>query len=245
VYGNQFAANHVPLTSGDNTITATAISADDYMATSQVTVSADTSGNYITLSSNLESGIVQQGVTPLVFTLKLAKTYTSPGCSFINVPDTVENMSDDGTLMEFKRRITDPGLYFITAHDVEVVDNVTSVPHSDTIAILAEDLTQFDTRLNETWSTMKSAFSSQDVPGALKNFSEAAQDKYGRILLTLSSRLPTMAATMQDIKPVSVTGNVAEYIINRMESINGQPKEISYFIYFIKDANGLWKIESY
>jgi len=92
---------------------------------------------------------------------------------------------------------------------------------------------------------MKTGFSSQNISGALKYFSGAAQGKYGRILTTLSSRLPNMAANMRDIKLVSITGDVAEYIISRTETIDGQPREISYYIYFIKDAKGLWKIESF
>ena len=36
--------------------------------------------------------------------------------------------------------------------------------------------------------------------------------------------------------------DVAEYRITRMEDIDGQPQEISYFIYFVKDKDGLWKL---
>jgi hypothetical protein len=64
-------------------------------------------------------------------------------------------------------------------------------------------------------------------------------------LSTLSSRLPNMAANMRDILLISVTGDIAEYVISRTETINGQQMEISYYIYFIKEANGLWKIKSF
>ena len=101
---------------------------------------------------------------------------------------------------------------------------------------MVESLQQFDGKMQDKWGGMKTAFGSQDVSGALRGFAGASQGKYGRILTTLSSRLPTMAASMQDIKIISVTGDVAKYRISRMENIDGQLRDITYFIYFIKDG---------
>jgi hypothetical protein len=49
---------------------------------------------------------------------------------------------------------------------------------------------------------------------------------------------------MNEIRMDYITGDNAEYRINRSENIDGQMKEITYFIYFVKDGEGLWKIES-
>ena len=38
---------------------------------------------------------------------------------------------------------------------------------------------------------------------------------------------------------------IAKFRIKREEQIQGQIYDISYYIYFIKDVNGLWKIESF
>ena len=246
VYGNQFAANHVPLSQGDNTITATAISSDDYIATNAVTVSADTSARHISLTSNLEWGIMQPGITPLDFTLTLVKSYTNPGYSFTyEGPSAVINTGDDGTLMQFNRSITVPGLYFITAIDNEIVDPVTTVQHTDTVAIMAESLTVFDTKLKGKWGGMKSGFANADITQALKLYSSFSIDKYRTILTAIPDKLPTIAADMQNIELIIVDDKIAKYRIIRMDTFNGQILPITYYIYFIKDINGLWKIDKW
>ncbi len=107
-----FAANHVPLRNGDNsTITAYAFNDSGDNATDSVSVIADTTSNYLTLSSNPESGIVS-GTAPLDFTLSLSKTYSRHGYSFSYDPDngSIENRGDNGTTMKFERRVAEPEL---------------------------------------------------------------------------------------------------------------------------------------
>ncbi len=162
VYNGVFAANHVPLRNGDNsTITAYAFNDSGDNATDSVSVIADTTSNYLTLSSNPESGIVS-GTAPLDFTLSLAKTYSSQGYSFSYDPDngSIENRGDNETTMKFERRIAEPGLYFITAEDTETLDNGTHVLHTDNIAIKA-DTEQRLIRMRVKWGAMKDALSFQ------------------------------------------------------------------------------------
>lgn len=179
------------------------------------------------------------------FTLKLAKTYTGPGYSFsYEGPATVVNTGDDGALMEFNRQITDPGLYFITANDVEVVDNVTSVPHSDTVAIMAEDKAQFDLKLTGTWGGMSDALSNSNNSQALRYISYATKEKYSFIFEDLADFMPDIMASMRGFELVYVDGILAKYRVLRDQEIDGQILTITYFIYFVKGADGLWRIES-
>ena len=249
VYGNWFAANHAPLQEGDNsTITAHAFNDAGDNATDSITVSADTSGNYITLSGNPESGIVS-GIAPLDFTLSLAKTYTSQGYSFSYSPDngSIENLGDNGTTMQFKRSIAEPGLYYITVEDNETVDNVTKVLHTDTICIMADNRTALDIKLKGKWGGMKAGFVSQNIEQSLKYISFLSNDKYREIFTAISDQFPTILADMQGqtIQLIVVEDNIAQYGIIREDTINGQTLPITYFIYFIKDRNGLWKIDKW
>ena len=57
VYGSQFIANNVPLQEGTNTITVTAKDITNNIATASIMVNVITTGSYIKLSSNIESGI--------------------------------------------------------------------------------------------------------------------------------------------------------------------------------------------
>jgi sugar lactone lactonase YvrE len=90
-----------------------------------------------------------------------------------------------------------------------------------------------------TWSDMKEKLSEGDIEGALTYFSEASQDRYREIFTLLQAELPQIANQMQDIHLISIRGDVAEYIIVREED----GTEMGYFIYFIKDEDGNWKID--
>ena len=50
---------------------------------------------------------------------------------------------------------------------------------------------------------------------------------------------------MQNIELVDINDNIAKYRIVRQETINVQLLPIVYYIYFIKDMNGLWKIDKW
>ena len=249
VYGNWFAANHAPLQEGDNsTITAHAFNDAGDNATDSITVRADTSGNYITLSGNPESGIVS-GVAPLEFTLSLTKTYTSQGYSFSYSPDngSIENRGDNGTTMQFKRRVAEPGLYYITVEDNETLDNGTRILHTDTIAIMADNRTALDTKLQVKWGKMVEGFANQNIEQSLKYISILSNDKYRDAFNQLLPQFQTIAATFQGspIELIYVHDNIAKYSMDKNEIIEGQTVPITFFIYFIKDMDGLWKIDKY
>ena len=57
IYGNEFVANHVPLTEGSNTITAIATDVDGNTETASVTVNGVKGENYIRIIAGSESGI--------------------------------------------------------------------------------------------------------------------------------------------------------------------------------------------
>ena len=81
----------------------------------------------------------------------------------------------------------------------------------------------------------------------IKNFAILAQDKYGAIFNELMPVLSDVAAKLgaYPIELVNVDDNIAQYSIASDEIIDGQPRTATYFIYFIKDMDGLWKIDKY
>ncbi len=123
VDGDHFVASHVALEQGANTIIATAVDTFGHTASASVTVSAETSGEYVRISADPESGI-----SPLESTLRIeasftfdnsSVTYTGPGAvQFISNPDPTE----------YHVRITTPGLYAFT---VEVTDAGKQCVHGD------------------------------------------------------------------------------------------------------------------
>lgn len=50
---------------------------------------------------------------------------------------------------------------------------------------------------------------------------------------------------MAEIELVYVKDSIAKYRIRRMQVFESQMREITYYIYFTKDVDGLWKIEQF
>jgi len=50
---------------------------------------------------------------------------------------------------------------------------------------------------------------------------------------------------MQNIEMVYLEDNVAKYRVNRVHDIDGVSQVVTYYIYLIKDANGIWRIDRF
>lgn len=134
------------------------------------------------------------------------------------------------------------------AEDNETLDNGTIRLHTDTIAVMAENKTQLDTKLRGKWNGMKAGFTAPNGPnieGSLKYISMLSNEKYREIFTAISAQLPSIAADMNDIQMIYAKGNIAKYRIRRDDTINGSTVTITYYIYFIKDMNGIWKIDKW
>ncbi len=93
----------------------------------------------------------------------------------------------------------------------------------------------------EVWNNMKSTLKEGNIEDALTHFSEGSKEKYREIFTLLKNELPRIANEMEEIYLIAIQGNVAEYFIKRVE--DGVEK--AYFIYFIKDENDNWKIDTF
>ncbi len=142
---------------------------------------------------------------------------------------------------QYRLQLNTLGLYFFT-FEVTLEDQRTL---SDTTAVLVEDPIELDALLQEKWSGMKAALIAGDLEGALKYHLEYSRDKYATIYDTLGSGLPMLAQQMQNISPVFYDEARAKYRIRQDHEIEGQTVTITYYIYFSKDQNGIWKIERY
>jgi len=146
-----------------------------------------------------------------------------------------------GFSAELSVRRTPPGLYLMTA---EAIDQQGSV-QADSVAILVQENELIDSLLKEKWEGMKAAFARSDIDRALGSISAVARERYGRIFRSLADHLPTLAGEMQAIEQIHVSDGLGKYRINRVEQINGEAVPITYYIYFVQDGDGLWRIESW
>ncbi|MEW6419177.1 MAG: hypothetical protein AB1480_13860, partial [Nitrospirota bacterium] len=65
---------------------------------------------------------------------------------------------------------------------------------------------------------------------------------YNQVFTDLYNHLPQFVQEMQEIQLIYVKNNVAKYRIRKDEVYSGQIYTVTYYIYFIVDGNGLWKI---
>ncbi|MDA8242415.1 MAG: hypothetical protein M0Z67_18850 [Nitrospiraceae bacterium] len=237
VYNDDFAANHVPLADGANTISVTATDTQGNTATTAITVTANTSQPYVTLTANPESG-----VAPL--TVNFTASTSMPNGVASYVIDFDGDAVDDYTGATFdniSHLYSSQGIYYAT---LTVVDTTTT-SYMDMVAITAQNATDLDGLLRGIWNSMKGRLTAQDAAGASGYYSFASKDKYLSIFSALSGHLPEITANMQDISLDYIGSDTAEYRIIRNEIVDGQPMDVMYFIYFVKDDDGLWKIQGF
>jgi hypothetical protein len=236
VAGDQFVTNHVPLEEGANTITATAMDWEGNMASASITVYAEPEGEYIMITADDESG-----TSPFETTLRIegSFSFTDP-CLTCTGPGMVEFLGSSEE-NEYELRITGEGVYYCTAKVNDTENNL----YTDTIAVVVVDQAELDALLKAKWEGMKTALVDGDIEKALSYHHEAFKDRYESIYNLLGNNLSILAQQMQGIEMIFAEGNRAKYRINRDHDIDGQIVTITYFIYFSKDEDGLWKIERY
>ncbi len=236
INGNEFAANHVPLQDGENTITATATDPDGDTDSSSISVLADTTEKYVKLSAYLESGLV-----PLQTRLDVSGSFTitDPVISYSG-PGTVEITPIPET-NEFDITINDEGLYYFT---VEAEDDQSNL-YKDTIAINVVNKVALDALLKAKWNDMKTALSDGNIEGGLSYFLENSKPRYREGFNAIHEKMPEIINNMQDIEMIYAKEGIAKYRISREHAIEGNPVIITYYIYFMVDDKGVWKIDQF
>jgi len=234
VHSNQFAASHVPLVIGANTITATATEFDGNNRSTSVTVTANELSNPVELSVNPESG-----VAPLAVEFSIRPNVNVPITNF--ALDADGDGTADFTSTTLPNSIpftyTQPGLYLATA---TITDNQGN-QYTDTIAINVLSLQELDTRLKGRWDGIKGTLMNKDIDSAVRHIEERAKPKYQQLFQQFGDHLPAVAGSLPALQLIRIGGEVAEYYVIQLE--NGVEK--AHFIYFARDANGIWRLQAF
>lgn len=234
VYGNQFVVNHVPLQEGENTIAVTATDVDGHMQEKIISLYNTLPEHHIELAANIESGS-----SPLEAGLRIDGTFSivASAISYAG-PGAVEFVESGED--RYRIRLTDEGVYYLTA---EVVHE--TVTYTDTIAVVVVDASGINTLLQQKWADMKTALIAEDVGKALTYHQNDSQEKYAAIYNALSGNLPMLAQQMRAISLIYFEDTRAKYRILQDHDVEGQTVTITYYIYFSKDEDGIWKIVRY
>lgn len=233
INGEYWAASDIPLTSGDNTITAEAVDANDNAAQEGITIHTDTIEQPITISVTPRSGIAPLSTTFSIDT-DISGTITTYRIDFDGDGATdLEQATDEGITHIYNTQ----GMYYPTVTIKE--SSGSTYTETTVINVLSKD--GMDTLLKGKWTGMKAGLQSGDITTTLKYFAEGAQERYQGIFTALQDNLAEIAANMQEIGLVYIKDGMAKYRIRRQEDAG----EITYYIYFQLDKDGLWKIRQF
>ena len=76
-------------------------------------------------------------------------------------------------------------------------------------------------------------------------FNDDTKELYNEIYTALYDNLPQIVEDMQDVELIYIEDNLAKYRIRKNELYGGETITITYYLYFTKDEDGLWKIHRY
>jgi hypothetical protein len=240
VAGSDFFVNNLNLLEGENTITVVATEPGGAMVSDTITVIVDTSltTNRVELSLNPESGL-----SPLSTRLS-AKLYleNEPTTSDLvcDYPDvaTITKISET----EYDLIIDQPGIYTL----VYTINDDQGGIFDAQITVNAVDEIMLDSILRNTWNDMRNKLIAQDINGALACIHPSSEKTYQFIFNTVDLvNLSGIASNMGAIEMIYSKDNVAKFRIKRQEDVGGTLYDITYYIHFMKDEAGVWKIESF
>ncbi len=237
ISGRQWYANNVRLAVGANTITATITDVSGNSKVRSINVNTTTTEQAVILSANITSGLAQ---------------LTTNFYAYTDVPDKVTSYaidfegdgSIDDTTAEFRgvsRIYATPGVYYPT---ITVTDSAGNT-YTDRIAITVLDEAETDSMLRAKWNSMKAAFATGNIEGGLKYICTESMDDYRNALQFLGDGIPAIFSSMQEVSLLYVRNGVAKYRIRQYEVINSSSVEISYYIYFERDTDGVIRIDGF
>jgi len=232
--GDAWVANNVPVSVGENTLTA--VLTDEKGRTAQtsaiVTLPAVSTGSVRLLST------VESGIAPLRVAFSLEN---NTGRNLVSYKMDFEGDGvvdlEAGAFESVEHAYATEGIFNATLLATDAAGN----QYVGTLAVNVHALPPLKTK----WDAMKAALTVQDLTGAVKNFASVSADTYGAIFSSLGSILPQIAVEMQNIELVYLRGDRAKYRMRVEELSGGVPTEFTYYIYFVRDEDGFWRIRDF
>lgn len=233
INGNEWVANDVPLSIGENKIMAYVKDANGNTADSSITINTSDTTQKVRLSANIASGI-----QPLFVGFSVTTAIPNSIVSFqmdFEGNGTIDY--SDPSFEEMTYTYTNPGIYYPT---VTVVDDQGN-RYTDTIAITVQSKSEVESLLKTKWDGTKTLLKNGDIEGALGFFIESSKERYKGVFVALKDKMPDILATFIEFNIVDVYENIAEY-----EMVTNENGTLySYPGVCVKDRSGIWKFKDF
>jgi len=217
----------IPLTAGANTITATLTAADGSVINQSINVNATGVASLYSVVANKSAGLVPFAVTFTFSNLgSLNATVTFDGVTYNLGAGVVGSLP--------ARTYTAPGVY-----TYEVVFRDATGSRSQWIVIDAKDPAQMDQMFQAIWNGMNNALVAGDKAGAMVYLNTSAQTKFGPVFDVLMPYMSEIVSSYSVLARATLSPQIGEYAVVR----TSEGKKRLYLIYFLLDADGVWRID--
>jgi hypothetical protein len=217
----------VPLIAGSNTLTATLSAPEGQSIERSITVSATAMISPFSLSAEPTDGLAPLAVT---FTVSnptaQAATYTFDGFGPFALPANGSSVL----------KLTYPaGVFTPTV----VITDASGDTSTRQLVIEAIDETALDQKLRAIWKGMNDGLLAGDQDRALVYLNAGARAKYGPVFEVLMPHMPDIVASYSTLAKSHLNGAFGEYAVKRQ--LDG--KNRLYLLYFLRDPDGVWRID--
>ena len=217
----------VPLIAGSNTITATITTPTGTTATQAETVTSDGVAPAIKISvDNAE------GIAPFTANFSISGSGNPSGSLSVSGGTVTATSSGNTTSVTFPS----PGTYTVTISATDSLGNAVTQSY----IIVAQDVAQMDAKFKALWNGMNNALIAGDKATALSNLSAPAQAKYGPVFDALMPTYAQVIASWSSPIKSNITSEIGEYGVTSTENGVNQ----LFLIYFLKGADGVWRLDA-
>jgi hypothetical protein len=217
----------VPVTAGLNTLTATLTTIDGTIITRSVSVTASGLASPFAVVADPTTGLAPLPVTYTVSNPTAGNaTFTFDGFGPFFLPA--------GATAQLS--ITFPAGVFV---DTVVFTDGGGATFTHRLVIDSRDQAQMDQMFHAIWNGMNNALAAGDKEGAMRYLSDTGRQKFGPVFDVLMPFMPSIVASYSPLARASISAGIGEYAVTRLE---GSAKRL-YLIYFLRDVNGVWRID--
>jgi len=114
------------------------------------------------------------------------------------------------------------------------------IVYQKSVTIVVVDPARIDNMLMGQWAEMVEALTRGEKERAISYFGETSQKKYTDIFDKLMPQMSDIFRTASSLQKISLDQRIGEYAINRI--VGGENR--IFFVYFLRDDDGVWRIDS-
>ncbi len=237
VAAGQFSAL-VPVAPGPNTITATVTTIAGSQASQSISVTGGVPGPFEVKLSTLG------GLSPLSTAVEVIPDGTRTIDLIVIYPQGRKPRygEDDAPIYIYPPETRAEVMYWSTGAFpmvVEVRDTAGGV-HEYAFTVMVTDIGGIEEMLRGIWAEFVAAMAAGDDAKAALFFNAVSRERYGPALAALRTRLPAIAQSITGMETFDITDRMGEFAVTRLQS----GTDFVYFIYFLKDVDGVWRLDS-